>query len=147
MCKPIDAVHKCVWDSYSRWRAEIDQRAACVYDAASAEPSLAASGVVFGIGAWWSDMVHKKLRNDDVAKKRHHTNASALPHDVSVLPPERASTQWQGLGDVEGPAGAGEAVVERDGDEGARCFVYPFCTVKHFKIPAIFSGPTAMIFA
>ena len=42
--------------------------------------------IPFNSREWWACMVQEKLRNFDVARKRHHTDISSTPTSVSDLP-------------------------------------------------------------
>ena len=49
-------------------------------------PSLNEYEISFGSREWWACMIDEKLRNYDVAKKKHGTDISSLPTNISNLP-------------------------------------------------------------
>ena len=86
-------------DDFLKWRADIDnvakrcsekqQQCAEVPMGLSSRPPLSrlqATEIPFGSRDWWASMIDEKLRNYDVAKKRHHTDMGSIPTNVADLP-------------------------------------------------------------
>ena len=61
--------------------------------------------IAFGSRDWWACMIYEKLRNYDVAKRRHHTNIAGAPTCIDELPqaPEPQRPARQAGDDVETP--------------------------------------------
>jgi hypothetical protein len=71
---------------------------------------------------WWACLIHEKMRNYDVARRRHESDPSACPDDLAALPlfhaPERkAEDNADVAGDDAGSAEEDNDHLENDADE------------------------------
>ena len=88
-----DSAWTLIDDERTRWRGAIENVAKeCFRNASTGLSSgpppskLHATEPPFDSREWWAFVIHEKLRNYDCAKKRHDTDTTTAPDNISALP-------------------------------------------------------------
>ena len=75
-----DAAWECVHAEFLRWRhLEVESKIKD-FEQMSCDP------IPFDSAVWWAHMIADRLRNYDMAKRRHDRDADVIPSDFSLLP-------------------------------------------------------------
>ena len=85
----MDGAWEALYVEYCRWRQTIDRTAAPYFDR---HASVRLPRPLFDTPEWWSCMISERLQNFELATRRHGSDITAPPEDLSYMPEYEQAT-------------------------------------------------------